>query len=86
MGVTWDNARVYVLIEIVKRRVVEITNTIDSSIASDSVLSARILASFTGQIISTVHVSENISRIMTRHCILSSLSVQHWDSKGKMDS
>ena len=84
MGVTWDIARV--LIEIVNRRVVEITNTIDSSIASDSVLSARRLASFTGQIISTVHVSGNIFRIMTRHCILSTLSVQHWDSKVKMDS
>ena len=84
MGVPWDNARV--LIEIVNRKVVEITNTIDSSIASDSVLSPRRLASFTVKIISTVHVSGNISRIMTRHCILSTLSVQHWASKVKMDS
>ena len=56
-------------------------NTIDSIIASDFFLSARRLASFTGQIISTAPVSRNISRIMTRHCIMSTLSAQHWDSR-----
>ena len=84
LGITWDSARG--TIEIVDRRVVKITNTIDSIIASDFVLSARTLASFTGQIISTAPVSGNISRIMTRHCIMSTLSAQHWDSKVKMDS
>ena len=61
-------------------------NTIDSIIASDLVLSARRLASFTGQIISTAPVSGNISRITTRHCIMSTLGAQHWDSEVKMDS
>ena len=84
LGITWDSARG--TIEIVDRRVVKITNTIDSIIASDFVLSARRLASFTGQIISTAPVSGNISRIMTRHCIMSTLSAQHWDSEVKMDS
>ena len=84
LGITWDSARG--TIEIVDRRVVKITNTIDSIIASDFVLSARRLASFTGQIISTSPVSGNISRIMTRHWIMSTLSVQHWDSEVKMDS
>ena len=79
LGITWDSARG--TIEIVSRMVVETTNTIDSIIASDSVLSARRLASFTGQIISTVPVSRNISRAMNRHCIMSTLSVQHRDSK-----
>jgi len=65
LGITWD------------RRVAKITSTIDSIIDSDFVLSARRLASFTGQIISTAPVSGNISRIMTRHCILSTLSAQH---------
>ena len=82
--ITWDSARG--TIEIVDRRVVKIMNTIDSIIASDFVLSARRLASFTGQIISTAPVSGNISRIMTRHCIMSTLSAQHWDSEVKMDS
>ena len=84
LGITWYSARG--TIEIVDRRVVKITNTIDSIIASAFVLSDRRLASFTGQIISTAHVSGNISRIMTRHCIISTLSAQHWDSEVKMDS
>ena len=83
LGITWDSA--LGTIEIVDRRVAKITSTIDSIIDSDFVLSARRLASFTGQIISTAPVSGNISRIMTRHCIMSTLSAQHWDSKVKMD-
>ena len=43
------------------------------------------LLNFTGQIISTSPVSGNISRIMTRHCVLSTLSVQHWDDKIELD-
>ena len=84
LGITWDSARG--TIEIVDRRVAKITSTIDSIIDSDFVLSARRLASFTGQIISTAPVSGNISRIMTRHCIMSTLSAQHWDAKVEMDS
>ena len=72
LGITWDSARG--TIEIVDRRVAKITSTIDSIIDSDFVLSARRLATFTGQIISTAPVSGNISRIMTRHCIISTLS------------
>ena len=83
LGITWDS--VSGTIEIVDRRVAKITSTIDSIIDSDFVLSARRLASFTGQIISTAPVSGNISKIMTRHCIMSTLSAQHWDSKVKMD-
>ena len=82
LGITWDSAR-RGTIEIVDRRVVKIMNTIDSIIASDFVLSARRLASLTGQIISTAPFSGNISRIMTRHCIMSTLSAQHWDSEVK---
>ena len=62
-GITWHSA--LGTIAIVDRRVLKITNTIDSVIASDFVLSARRLASLTGQI-----VSGNISRIVTRHCIM----------------
>ena len=83
LGITWDSARR--TIEIVDRRVAKITSIIDSIIASDFVLSAR-FASFTGQIISTAPVSGNISRIMTRHCIMSTLSAQYWDAKVEMDS
>ena len=74
LGFTWDSARG--TIAIVDRRVVKITNTIDSIIASDSVLSARRLASFTGQIISKAPVSGNISRIMTRQLTVSLIIVR----------
>ena len=83
LGITWDSARG--TIEIVDRRVAKVTSTIDSIMDSDFVLSARRLASFSGQIISAAPVSGNISRIMTRHCIMSTLSAQQWDAKVKMD-
>ena len=67
LGITWDSARG--TIEIVDRRVAKITSTIDSIIDSDFVLSARRLASFTGQIISTAPVSGNISRLGTALCL-----------------
>ena len=54
MGITWDSA--CGTIEILDRRVAKITSTIDSIIDFDLVLSARRLASFTGQ---------------TKHCIMS---------------
>lgn len=78
LGITWDSARG--TIEIADRRIAKIANTIDSIIDSDFVISARRLASFSGQIISTAPVSENISRTMTKHCVMSILSVQHWDA------
>ena len=76
LGLTWDSARG--TIEIVDRRYAKILRTIDSIVNSGFVTSARNLASFTGQIISTSPVSEIIFRIMTRNCVLSTLSVQHW--------
>ena len=60
LGITWDSA--CGTIEIFDRRVAKITSTIDSIIDFDLVLSARRLASFTGQ---------------TKHCIMSTLSTQH---------
>ena len=83
LGLTWDNA--LGTIEIVDRRCAKILATIDSIVDSGFVISARNLASFTGQIISTSPVSGYISRIMTRHCVLSTLSVQHWEDKIELD-
>jgi len=62
-----------------------VVSTIDSIVDSGFVITARKLASFKGQIISTSPVSGNISRIMTRHCVLSTLSVQHWEEKIEFD-
>ena len=83
LGLTWDSA--LGTIEIVDRRCAKILATIDSIVDSGFVISARNLASFTGQIISTSPVSGSISRIMTRHCVLSTLSVQHWEDKIELD-
>ena len=83
MGLTWDSA--LGTIEIVDRRCAKILATIDSIVDSGFVISARNLASFTVQIISASPISGNISRIMTRHCVLSTLSVQHWEDKIELD-
>ena len=83
LGLTWDSA--LGTIEIVDRRCAKILVTIDSIVDSGFDISARNLASFTGQIISTPPVSGNISRIMIRHCVSSTLSVQHWEEKIELD-
>lgn len=76
LGITWN----FVLgsLEIVERRIVKIINTIDRIIDADFQVSARELASFTGRIISTGPVVGNIGRIMTRHCVLSTLCRDNW--------
>ncbi|CAH3135751.1 unnamed protein product, partial [Pocillopora meandrina] len=68
------------ILDWLERRITKITNTIDRIIEADFKLSARALASFTGQIISTAPVVGNIGRIMTRHCVMSTLCVDNWDS------
>ena len=70
LGFTWDSA--LGTIEIVDRRFAKILSTIDSVVDSGFVITARKLASFTGQVISKSPVSGNISRIMTRLIALKS--------------
>ena len=79
LGITWDRA--LGTIQTIKRRLSKLSDTIDSIVESDFVVSARKLASFSGQVISTSPVVGNISRIMTRHCIMSTLFAQHWDAE-----
>ena len=76
LGITWNST--LGSLEIVERRIVKIINTIDCIIDANFQVSVRELASFTGQIISTGPVVGNISRIMTRHCILSTLCWDNW--------
>ena len=83
LGITWDSTQG--TIQIVDRRIAKISGTIESVIDSNFVISARKLASFTGQIISTAPVTGNISRIMTRHCVMSTLCCQHWDAEVELD-
>lgn len=78
LGITWNS--LLGTLKIVDRRITKFTNTIDRIIEADFKLSARGLASFTGQIISTAPVVGNIGRIMTRHCVMSTLCVDGRDS------
>ena len=73
LGITWNS--LLGTLKIVDRRITKITNTIDRIIEADFKLSARELASFTGQIISTAPVIGNIGRIMTRLCVMSTLCI-----------
>ena len=48
-------------------------------------VSAILLATIVGQIISTGPVTGNIARIMSRHCQISIASAAHWDTPFKID-
>lgn len=76
LGITWNSA--LGSLEIVERRIVKIINSIDRIIDADFQVSERELASFTGQFISTGPVVGNTGRIMTRHCVLSTLCRDNW--------
>lgn len=72
-------------IELSQRRLEKITATITKIIDCKFRISARSLASFTGQIISTSTVTQNISRIMTRHCSMTIATSQFWDIPFELD-
>ena len=78
LGITWNS--LLGTLKIVDRRITKIINTMDRITEADFKVSARQLASFTGQIISTGPVVGNIARIMTRHCVMSTLCEDKWDS------
>ena len=84
LGITWNS--LLGTLNIVDRRITKITNTIDRIIEADFKLSVRELASFKGQIISTAPAVGNIGRIMIRHCVMSTLCVDKWDSVFCLDN
>ena len=63
-----------------ERRENSIAIAIDRILSSDRLVSARVLASLLGKIISGGAVFGNISRLMTRYCSISVASAQNWDS------
>ena len=73
LGITWNS--ILGTLKIVDRRITKILNTIHHIINANFLVSVRTLASFTGQIISTAPVVGNIGRIMTRHCVMSTLCI-----------
>ena len=72
LAITWNS--LLGTLKIVDRRITNITNNIDRIIEAVFKLSAKELASFMGQIISTAPVVGNIGRIMSTLC------VDKWDS------
>ena len=83
LGITWNS--VLGTLKIVDRRITKILCTIDQIIDADFMVSARRLASFTGQIISTGPVVGNIARIMARHCVMYTLCCDQWDLEFRLD-
>ena len=83
LGILWHSDSG--AIEISERRVAKIVSTVCSIIDCEFVISARCLASFRGQIIPTGPVVGNISRIMTRHCPMSSACAPYWDAFSELD-
>ncbi|CAH3127943.1 unnamed protein product [Porites lobata] len=73
LGITWNSA--LGTLKIVERRILKIISTIDHIIEAD----------FKVSIISTGPVVGNIGRIMTRHCVLSTLCKDNWDSVFRLD-
>ena len=67
-------------IESSERRVAKILSTVCSIIDCEFVISAGCLASFTGQVFSTVPVVGSVSRIMMPHCPMSSACAPYWDA------
>ncbi len=65
LGLVWNSQNG--TIAITKRRLDNIAKTIQDFISQKFSISARELASFTGQIISTSAVTTNVSQIMTRY-------------------
>jgi hypothetical protein len=84
LGLVWDSAQG--TLEITSSRVEKILATIDNITQHETVLTARRLAGFTGQIISAGPVAGNITRIMTRHCCLTIACAEHWDSSLELDT
>ena len=72
-------------IEINARRLSKIVSTVCSIIDCEFVISARCLASFTRHLTSTGAVVRSVSRIMTRHCSLSSTCAPYWDDFLELD-
>ena len=66
LGIRWDSTRGTV--EIVDGRIAKIKRAITGISGANFIASPTKVAPFTGQVISMVPISGNISRIRTRHC------------------
>ena len=83
LGIIWNTINGTIALS--ERRENSIAIAIDRILSSDRSVSARVLASLLGGIISGGAVFGNISRLMTRYCSISVASAQNWDSKFYFD-
>ena len=74
-----------VLLKSVREEFPKMVSTVCSIIDCEFLISARCLASFTGQIISTGPLVWSVSRIMTRYCPMSSACAPYWDTLLELD-
>lgn len=83
IGILWSTLEG--TIALTPKRFEKICDTIQAIADAKFVISARQLASFTGQIISTGPIVGSVTRIMTRHCVLSTVAAEHWDKLISLD-
>ena len=83
IGILWHS--VSGDIEISEKRVARIVSTVCSIKDCEFDISARCLLSFTVQIISTGPVLGSVSRVMTRHCCMTSVCAPYWAAFLELD-
>ena len=82
LGLTWDG--IDGTLTIASHRIEKLISTLNRVLKNTHV-SARVLASVVGQIISTGPVTGHLARIMSRHCQMSIASAAEWDTPFEMD-
>ena len=82
LGLTWDG--IEGRFAIAAHRIEKLISTLNRVLKNTHV-SARLLASVVGQIISTGPVTGNLARIMSRHCQMSIASAGDWDTPFEID-
>ena len=82
LGLTWDG--IDGTLAIASHRIEKLISTLNRVLKNTHV-SARVLASVVGQIISTGPVTGNLARIMSRHCQMSIASAAEWDTPFEID-
>ena len=84
LGLAWNS--INGTTPITQGRVSTISQTIRTITSQECFVSARELAPFTGNIISTSPATKNVSQIMTRHCSMSVAAANDWDSIFRLDA
>ena len=82
LGLSWDG--IDGTLAIASHRIEKLISTLNRVLKTTHV-SARVLVSVVGQIISTGPVTGNLARIMSRHCQMSIASAAEWDTPFEID-